>query len=382
MDSKKKTIAFFLPSLGGAGAERNVINLISSLDKNKYKIFLVLGSVEGVFREGIPERISIIKLNTSNVLILFFKLIEYFRKEQPDIFISSFPHINSICLLAKIISGANSKIVITEHTLFSLIPSTTKTIGNKLIAALILPYLIKIIYPKADSIICVSESVAKDLSNVINDKGKIRIIYNPVTDNKILKLAKEPIDNPFLTNSKIPVIASVGRLVKAKDYPNLLKAFNLVVKKQPAFLIILGEGPEEQKIKIIASKLGISKNLALLGFKKNPYKYIKKASIFVLSSFREGFGNAVIEAMACGTPVVATNGRSGTGEIIENGKNGVLVPISNPEALAGAILEILNNPSLSIRLSSEGRKRSEYFSIEKSVKKYEEIFDKLIVYNN
>ena len=142
-------------------------------------------------------------------------------------------------------------------------------------------------------------------------------------------------------------------------------------------MVVLGKGPEEKKIKLLAHKLGLSDNILFLGFQKNPYKYIKKAEVFVLSSFHEGFGNVIVEAMACGTPVVSTNCMSGPREIIENGENGILFPVADQKALAEAVLKVLNNPSLSYKLSEQGKKRAEYFSIEKSVKKYEEIFDKL-----
>jgi len=307
----------------------------------------------------------------------FLKLIRYFYKEKPDIFISAFPHINIVSIMARDLSGAKAKVVITEQITVSILKRTARNLSRRLVARFILPYLIRFIYPRAEAIICVSRGVADDLSKIIHSSDKIGVIYNPIAISKIDKLAQDSVDHPWFFDLKIPVILMVGRLNKTKDYLNLLKAFKLVIQKRPARLTILGKGPEEKKIKLFAYKLGLSDNILFLGFQENPYKYMKRASVFVLSSFHEGFGNVIVEAMACGTPVVSTDCMSGPGEIIENGENGILVPVANYKALAEAVLRVLDNPFLARKLSEQGKKRAEYFSIERSVKKYEEIFDKL-----
>lgn len=377
MDNKKIKIAFFLPTLEGAGTERNVVNLVNNLDRKKYVISLVLGKVKGVFIKEISKDVLIIDLNTSYTLGLFFKLIKYFRKERPDIFVSAFPHINIVSIMARSFSRTKTKIVVTEQSITSLLSTTARTFSRKLVARFILPLLMRFIYPLAEAIVCVSKGVSKDLLKIIHNSDKISIVYNPIINKKIYKLAEEPIDHFWFSNLEIPIIIMVGRLTKIKDYPDSLKAFSLVVQERSARLVVLGKGPEEKKIKLFAHKLGLSDKILFLGFQKNPYKYIKKAKVFVLSSFHEGFGNVIVEAMACGTPVVSTNCMSGPREIIENEENGILVPVADQEALAKAVLEVLNNPFLAHKLSEQGKKRAEYFSIEKSVKKYEEIFDKL-----
>jgi glycosyltransferase involved in cell wall biosynthesis len=124
--------------------------------------------------------------------------------------------------------------------------------------------------------------------------------------------------------------------------------------------------------------LDIADNIAFLGYQDNPYKYMKRASVFVLSSLQEGFGNVIVEAMACGAPVVATDCKSGPGEIIQDGINGLLVPVQDEEALAAAMLKILENPALAETLSSEGKKRAEFFSVKNSAQKYGEVFQELV----
>lgn len=374
----KSIITFFLPSLEPGGTERNVVNLVNNIDREKYITSLVLGKMEGDFIKDINKDIQIINLDVSYSLGLFFKLIKYFKDQKPDIFISAFPRINVICITARIFAKVKTKIVITEHSVFSLLPVIAKTFWRRLFARFFMPSIGRFIYPKADSIICVSMGIAKDLAKIFYYPDKIKVIYNPVIDNKVYKLAEEPVDYLWFSNSKIPIILAAGRLVKCKDYPNLFRAFKLIIKERPAYLIILGRGPEEQKLIRFSDKLGLSKNVAFLGFQKNPYKYMKRSSVFVLSSLQEGFGNAIIEAMACGTPVVSTDCLTGPKEIIKSGENGILVPVSDPESLAKAILSILDNSFLREKLSNEGKKRAQDFSISNSVKKYEEIFEELI----
>ncbi len=385
MSKPKSKIVFFLPSLEIGGAERNTINILNNLNRDNYVISLVLGEKKGEFITEVPKDISIIDLNTSSNLSLFFKIRKYFKDKEPYIFISAFPRFNVINLLAKIFSKTKTKFIITEHKTPSLLSITSKTFTHRFIAYFFLPYLIKFIYPKSKAIICVSKGVADDILRIINNpavESKIRVIYNPITNQRIGELAKEPVDHLWFSNSKVPVILSVGRLIKAKDFPNLLKATALMLKKQELHLVIIGEGPEKENLKKLARQLDITKNVEFLGFQKNPYKYMKRASVFVLSSFHEGFGNVIVEAMASGVPIVSTDCVSGPNEIIEPGKNGILVPIKDEKALAQAIMQVLNNPSLNQRLIQEGRKRSEFFSITKSVEEYEKLFQELININD
>jgi len=332
-----------------------------------------LAKKEGGFINEIPKETSVFNLGAEGYLEIFFKLVNYLKQQQPDILVAAFPHFNIICLLAKKISKAKTKIIITEHTPFSLLPTTARNILNKLVTILFLPPLIKIFYPSASAIICVSRGVAKDLL-AIKHLDNIKVIYNPIVSPDLIKAADEPIKQHGFFNDKIPVVIAVGRLAKAKDYPTLLKALKIMLKEKAVCLVILGEGPEKLKLKKMVADLGLAENVAFLGFQNNPYKYIKKSSVFVLSSIQEGFGNAIVEAMALGLPVVATNCHSGPTEIIEGGINGFLVPPQNEKALAEAILKVLNNKPLAEKLSANGKKRAEDFSIEKSAQEYEKLF--------
>lgn len=374
---KPLMVAFFLPSLEPGGTERNVVNLVNNIDRRKYGLSLVLGKKEGDFIKNLDKDIPIFDLDTSRSFDLLFKLIKYFKTEKPDIFVSAFSRINIICIVARFFSGSKTKIVATEHAVFSFLPVIAKTPARRFFARFFLPAIAKIAYPRADAIICVSKGIADDLLKIVHCPKTITIIYNPVINDKICKLATDSVAHPWFLDKTIPVIVAVGRLVGCKDYPTLLKAFRLVVKARPAKLVILGRGPAEFKLKKLTYELGLFKSVDFLGFQENPFKYMNKASVFALSSLQEGFGNVIIEAMACGVPVVSTNCPVGPGEIIESGKNGILVPVGDEKALAEAILKILNSQSLAQKLSIGGKAWAEFFSVKKSIEEYEKVFQTL-----
>jgi glycosyltransferase involved in cell wall biosynthesis len=237
--------------------------------------------------------------------------------------------------------------------------------------------LVKVFYKRADSIVCVSRGVADDISMVIGKLPTIKVIYNPVVDvEKIKKLIDEPLEYPI--GNELPIVLAVGRLTKAKDYPTMLKAFSLVLEEVSANLLIIGEGEERGKIEKTISDLDISKNVFLIGLQKNPFKYMAKADIFVLSSMLEGFPNVLVEAMACGTPVVSTDCQSGPNEIIQDGKNGFLVPVGDEKKLSEAIIKLLRNKEVRNEFSKKGRERAQYFSAAKSVEEFENLFKEII----
>lgn len=374
---KKIKIAFFLPSLEGGGTERNTVNLINGLSKRNFEISLILGYIKGPFVKEVSKEISVINLNTQHFYLLLFKFIKYFRKESPDIFVSAFPHINIISIIAKSFARVKTKLVLGERTTISCLTDSARTFFGRLIAYF-LPYFIRFFYPRADKIVCVSKGVAEDLSKIINLPNKIIVIYNPVISDRIYRLTKEKVFHPWFLDKKTPTILAVGRLIKAKDYPTLLRAFNLVSQKKIIHLVILGKGEEKERIELLGQKLEISKDIVFLGFQKNPYKYMSKASVFVLSSSREGFPSTLIEAMACGVPVVSTDCQSGPNEIIKNGKNGILVSVGDWKSLAEAILKLLNDSNLRKELLYEAKKETKDFLIEKSVLEYDKLFKEII----
>jgi glycosyltransferase involved in cell wall biosynthesis len=201
------------------------------------------------------------------------------------------------------------------------------------------------LYRQADVLIANSSGVADDLRALLGGAAPpIETLPNPVDPGELRRLASTPVEHPWLGERTIPVLISVGRLVGAKDYPTLLRAFARVRGRRPCRLIIVGDGGQRERLVRLAGELGVGPDVDLPGYAANPFALVARASLFVLSSRFEGSPNALLEALAVGTPAVATDCRSGPREILGGGRYGPLVPVGDPEALASAILATLEHP--------------------------------------
>jgi glycosyltransferase involved in cell wall biosynthesis len=234
--------------------------------------------------------------------------------------------------------------------------------------------LVKRLYPLADAVVACSKGVAEDLvQNMKVPRERVHVIYNP-TDPEIEAKAQEPVDHPWFKNSKIPVILCVARLAPEKDLPTLIRAFSIVRKERPAKLVILGEGSERAKLEALVKELGLDGDVWMPGFVDNPFKFMKRATVFALSSRFEGFGMVIAEALAVGTPVVSTDCPSGPAEILGEGKWGKLVPVGDHEKLAEAILETIENPPDREKLKERGRD----FSLDRIGQQYLQLITELL----
>ena len=229
-------------------------------------------------------------------------------------------------------------------------------------------------YRWADRVVAVSEGVAEDVEKLfLVPRAKIVVIYNPIIGEGLEEKASKAVDHPWLDQDQFPVILGVGRLIGQKDFTTLLKSF-FEVKKEitGAKLIILGEGNKRVNLEKEIEELGLTEDVDLPGYVDNPYSYMKKSSVFVLSSAWEGFGNVLVEAMAVGTTVVSTDCPSGPAEILNHGEFGLLVPVGDIQALAGAVVAAIKNPvEPDILIGRAGD-----FSVDKAVDKYLEIIGK------
>jgi glycosyltransferase involved in cell wall biosynthesis len=361
MHSKK--IAFFLPNLAGGGAERVVLNLLKGMLAQDISLDLVVASTEGPYLEQVPDRVRIINLATGRVITAIPALSRYLKENRPVALISHMNHANVVAVLARDFSGIATKLILVEHNTLSA--SKSKLLRNKLV-----PAMMKWLYPRSDVVVGVSQGVAKDLDDRLGfEPGTVRVVYNPVVEADLISQAKTPLDHAWLQPNSPPVFLGVGRFSAQKDLLNLINAFALVRQQKPARLIILGEGELRGELEAAIERHGITEDVSLPGFVQNPYAYMYNASAFVLSSRWEGLPTVLIEAMACGCPVVATDCPSGPQEILASGKYGILVPIENSTALADAMLQTLETPVSRDVLLERGM----YFSHERAVAEYLEL---------
>lgn len=283
----------------------------------------------------------------------------YLRRERPAAMLSALNHANVIACLAYRLARVPTRLVISEHNTLSM--SNAQNARGRLV-----PWLMRWVYPWADSVVAVSQGVADDLVRTLGiDATRVKVIYNPVVDETLFDKAKQPLEHPWFKQGEPPVVLAVGRLTEQKDFETLIRAFAVVRAKRVVRLLILGEGELRFQLETLVNQLGLKDDVALPGFVANPFGYMARASVFVLSSRWEGLPTVLLEAMACGAQVVSTDCPSGPREILEDGKWGLLVPVENVSTLAQAItlkLDEFEGPDV--------KRRAMDFGADQAVQKY------------
>jgi glycosyltransferase involved in cell wall biosynthesis len=301
----------------------------------------VLMAAKGAFLDQLPPSVRLIDLGAHRLIRTLLPLTMYLRRERPGVLVSSMSHANLVALWAAALAQSRTPVVVTVHNTLS---ESTRHRGR--FVGAVWARLLRTFYPWAASVVAVSHGAADDLvrtSGVVPDR--VRVIYNPVITPGMLAVARQAPDHPWFGSGQPPVILGVGRLTRQKDFATLIRSFaELRRRSHSARLIILGEGEERPALEALADQLGVREDVALPGFRENALSYMAASAVFVLSSAWEGLPTVLIEALAAGTRVVATDCPSGPREILQGGRLGSLVPVGDVAALAGAIEGSLNAP--------------------------------------
>lgn len=365
----RKRIWFLTNSLEWGGLERVAVLLLQHLNRKEFAPLLVLFQDRCAY--DLPPDVPVICLHRKSYYgfpKFIWQLVRAYEKEKPDVILSFMYYANLIAALARKLSRIKPRLLFSEHS------HTSTELRNDPFSRLEVP-AIRRLYPQGERVICVSQGVADDLVASLGvPREMVKVIYNPADIDHILYSAREDVDHPWFSRKERPVIIAMGRLVAAKGHRYLLKAFALVNAELPCRLVVLGDGEERGALNALVHELGIEEQVTFLGFQRNPFKYLARSELFVLSSLYEGFSCAIIEAMVCGIPVIATRCPSGPDEIIADGINGLLVPVADEVALAEAMLRVLNDKGFATGLAQAGRRKAEDFAVAKIMKEYEALF--------
>lgn len=365
----QKKIALFLPSLRGGGAERSFVDLANGFSSRGFLVDMVLVEAVGPYIPELREGVQIINLGVGRVARAIPQLVRYLRSHRPVTMISGMEHANIIALFARRMAGVPTKLIVSTRYVFSTTIFRSSSFRDRLI-----PVLCRLMYPQADQIVAVSRNVADDIERALGlPRNSVHVIYNPVVSPIIFEKARASPDHPWLDSSETPVIMGAGRLAPVKDFPTLIRAFHIVRSDRPVRLIILGEGRERTRLNSIIRSLGIEDDVALPGFKENPFSYLARAEVFVLSSLAEGLPGVLIQAMALGIPVISTECPGGVSEILLGGNIGKLVPVGDHVRLADAIQEALDGPRQNMNL----QRRALDFTLDKSLQSYIDLINKM-----
>jgi glycosyltransferase involved in cell wall biosynthesis len=359
-------VAFFFGLLALGGIARNRVHLAEALAQRGVTADLVAMRVKPVGREMVPDGIRIIDLDARRVRRGLPKLIDYLTTEKPSLLVASEEIPSVLACLARRWTGLPERLVLSVHNTQSRdIAARSDWIDRKLV-----PRLMRRFYRWADDYIAVSDQAADDLSRLVNiPRSEIKVVPNPVVTPHLVRQAQQPVQHPWLTAKDRPVLVTAARLAPQKDLPTLLRAFARLVAHRPAYLIILGRGPRAEELKAQARTLGIANLVDFHGFVNNPFPYFAAADGFVLSSAWEGLPGVVIQAMACGCPIVATDCPGGTADILEGGRFGRLVPVGDHAALAKAMNDMLDDPCDPLSLVS----RAMDFHVDRVIDRYTDI---------
>lgn len=364
-------LAVFIPSLAGAGAERVVVNLLPGFVQAGLKVDLLIVRPGGALEDEVPTGVRTVVLSGKRLLAAMPSLIGYLRHRQPAALLVHLDFANLIALWSRTISRVDTRVVVTVHNTMSKV-SARGSLKDR-----ILPFLAGKFYPQADVVVGVSKGVVSDLRDMTGlNARETQVIYNPIVSKDLLKSAdreqrgrKKPnVGWPDPTENRL--VLGVGRLTRQKNFAMLIRAFGRVVRTEPsARLVILGEGPQREKLEELVEEIGLGNMVQMRGFVDNPAPWFQAASVFALSSEWEGLPTVLIEALAFGCPVVSTRCPSGPEEILKNGTYGRLVPPGDEAALADGILEALRDPPAGDRL----RQRAREFGVDRAVDEYLEV---------
>jgi glycosyltransferase involved in cell wall biosynthesis len=339
LNRDRKRICLFPGHLQMSGVIRTTINLAEAFLQRGMAVDLFLTRAGGQYWDQLPAGVGV-HVGSGSKKRSFPALIRYLRRARPAGLIAAHPGVNVMSILARRFAAVPTRVIATIHNDTSVRPATDRRLRS-----MGLTRVMRMTYPHADSIVAVSAGVADDAARATGlPRDRIDVIYNPIVTPALLRSATDPIDHPWFEPAEPPVILAAGRLTRQKDLTTLVRAFALVRVEVAARLLILGEGEDRPLLENLVRDLGMGEHVALPGAVDNAMPYMARASVLALSSAWEGLPTVLVEAMAVGTPVVATDCPSGPAEILDNGRFGELVPVGDAEALAAAIVHTLRAP--------------------------------------
>lgn len=362
-------VFFYIQNLEPGGSQPVMIGVANELSRRGTEVHLIANSSAGFWRNVIDPKIELHDLKAANSFLAVYRLIFLIRAARPKVILAAMTHANLTAILARMASFSETKIVISERHACSKWLAGLR-LSRKFLFSRLIPWL----YPRADGVIAVAKAAADDLSAVTGmARERIDVIYNPAPGKEKID-ALPPPSHPWFHPDGPPLLLAAGRLEPQKDFISLIKAFAILRRNRAARLMILGEGRQKGELLELARQLGVAEDICLMGQVPSALAFMKHATLFVLSSRFEGLPNVLIEALACGTPVVSTDCESGPREILLDGEIGALVPVGDEQALAAAMENALDSADG----VTQRRNRAADFTLTKTVDAYLEVLHKVI----
>ncbi|MGE0548993.1 MAG: glycosyltransferase [Kofleriaceae bacterium] len=365
-----KKVLFFRPTLGEGGADRVQLAVLRGLDRARYRASLVLVKKSGPFVEDVPDDVEVIELGSPRLALSVPALVRVLASERPHVVFCTCSASNVIAATAHGFARSDARLVLSERNALyrgrsAFHPKQSLEVALK-----------RLLYRRADLVTAVSQGVANELAERTGvPRAKISVVYNPMVDDDLITRAGDPIDHPWFAAGQPPIVLACARLVPQKDYRTLLHAFALVRRRIPCRLWVLGDGPLRAELEQHARDLGIADDVNFAGFDKNPFRFMARAKLLLHASRAEGLPGALIQSMACGTPVVSTDCDFGPREVVTHESNGYLAPVGDAAALASFCMRILTDPGHHHELASNARSSAQRFTSSSSLARYHAAID-------
>lgn len=328
---ERRRVLLVIPSLTGGGAERVFSILLRHLDRCKFELHLAVLQAMGPFLQDVPKDVVLHDLKVSRVRYALPSIVRLVRRIRPRAVLSTLGHLNLVLLLAKALFPRQTRLIVREAAVASSV-LLAESAHPRLYA-----FLYRHLYRNADVVVCLSDSMVSDMAEHFDvPQEKLVRIYNRVEAEKVRKTATIG-GNPY--SGAGPHLVAVGRMTRQKGFDVLIDAMPAILACLPAAdLTILGEGPLAPELTSQAQRLGLTNAIHFGGFQENPWRYLKHADLFVLPSRYEGTPNVLLEALALGTKVVASDCPGAIREVRDYHGGMLLVPSEDPQALAEVIV--------------------------------------------
>jgi glycosyltransferase involved in cell wall biosynthesis len=368
-------VCFVLPSLNGGGAERAAVQVLNGLDAEWWDRSMFLFERTGPYLADLDPGIALQSASSPSRGARWRSLRRFIQQTRPDVVVAFLSYATALTAVRAAHTGA--KVVFNQQTPMTAFLTDADYQWRNGWRRRVFTATSRLTYAAADSIIATSRGVADDLAeNFGVNPHLVHVVPNPVDLDAVRERAAEPLEPGDDPAGARPVIIAAGRLADAKNYPLLIDTMRMLRATVPARLFILGEGELEPALRRQIADHRLEDTITLLGFQRNPWKFMARADVFALSSHYEGFGNVLIEAMALGIPVVAT-ASAGTRDIITHGVDGLLVEPHTPEAMAGALGRILASHDTRAAMAREARLSAERFAAEKVIARYDAVLEQV-----
>lgn len=400
-------VAFCLPALARGGMERVTLTLIQGLLDEGFVVDLILEREAGEYLSQIPEGARVFVWQRHSKWRAYAQLtaawrwqgmnqalrsvlpglhylplrrlpsmVDYFRRESPDIVFASHGRIPILSLLARAVARTRTPVVVVEHSTLSRWLDVFEDQPEKHRRWMYRVRLAQQFYPRADIVAGVSAGVTRDLIETLElNPARTMTLYNPVVSEAALAATYERPPHPWFAPGEPPVVLAVGRLVAEKNFGELISAFGVLHETRSVRLMILGEGEMRPTLQAQIRAAGLEADVALPGWTDCPTRFMAYSAVFALTSWFEGLGIVLVEAMAAGCPVVSFDSPSGPREILEEGRHGALVPLHDIDGLARALADAIDSPRNPTALKARARE----FSIENGVAGYRRLIDTLVL---